>query len=1094
MAQLHFTPSYIPSYNRDPSRAQTEHFYMNFDYTARSDGIIINSITGYRDGTYGAYEDSYGYFTIVWTQFPGDTDSNFRTIASFVNSGGAWSLGGLFNPLKPQYSKNGGTSYLTMRTPADISVNYFADVEFTSDAPITLNKHIVPNVINSHSESLTPTIIYLKCSVASNVTYNGDESLDRQVEINPASGGDDTWVSSYSNSVGGDASGSLTVTADDINAKGLLGTPLCGNNEIYNIDGINIDYYTAAYTPPTNIYDAPLITDGPSVQKVTASKMTIGNATAYNFIRTEGEAFYANSLVLCDGNGTPTSTVYCTWGQGHVGLGNIDVDIGVARSADINNDPTTETVSAGTGYSYNFSRGVEYVFKNEAITKFLGVRNNSYSGESRFYFPYLPTLTKTKFTYKWVNAGGYLLYHLVSATATLSNPNSEYIGNKYLSMNTTKHAVSSVSGNVYNSDTSTSPIAWDVNANYQNTAQNATSYLWIYYATNHYTESIIDPLVLSDNWSVAANLVNCALGTVEITLQGDLKAGNCVFNFPDTTLPIGTKLNATLQVSKSSDFSSLTYSVTKAVTKFGTINDIFGAIRLKGSDLGMNYLRIKWDFPGSSNYFKFPTIYSPVKSIEFTGIIPKISSFEAYINDANKIVVKVVETEGIPLSEIHVDVYRRDGTTLDKTYTVNTGVEYTLPYTEPGTIWNIEARASNVLGEVFAVDDNGEKIIQTLQIPYTTTANYKTAAKPTITAGKIQLDYKCNLKFTWTNMVSNVHKIAYNINVYSDARTGITPRTHANKTTGYNYTFTGRVDGEKVYFTLQCILSDSYGNTIIEYYIDSAQVTLDAVDLSGIDFAYSFTKTYHNITFNLDSVTENDNVITSFLVRLTDPSDSNKTIYEKFVGVETPTINSVNIDYSSFKNYLMENLKANHQYKLYMKMIGINPLDASKVKTKEYTENITTDEFLVYPVNNLAESLTNLSNGKPTTRSDIELSWSLPTPGDVEVSEYIVAYRKNSGNYTNIYTIDFRHTISNSLLNLVQSDVIYVRVGAKYYDWFGNEVIKWTNAPTVTLADTNYNYYQCTYPDPEKIKTRLYRLPSGKSNEELVKNIDIIMM
>ena len=1162
--------------------------------------------------------------------FPGGSGTLTSKIGSGNSgSGCGWDKGSGYEwdcGFPVTFSSTGGTGKISI-TVGNTGNSMSGTVWTERDEEIVVPTPFVPNSIASQSVTFSDSILYLKAWADSNATYNGYEGLYRQVEINPTAGGDDTWVIVYgTQNVSGYASGTLTITGNDVNSKGLLGTPLRANNEVGSFNGVGNEYYSAnSITPPSNLMTAPTISGKPAVTKVTASQITINNAPPDNYIRTEGTAFYANSLVKFNDAGSADGTIYETWGMSNtVRLGTVNMDIGAYKHADMNGDPNTETVSAGTGYDYTLNRGTTYHLKNEAITKYLGVRKNTYGGLTDVYVPYFPTLTKTKFNYNWVNHGGGVHYHILNAVATLSNPNNENIGNKYLSMNNDKILVSSVSGNTYNADTGT-----DIRTNwiYNNSALNGLAHLWIYYATNHYSESIIDPLEITDSISVTANLINCSLGTLAISTKGEFTAGNCTFNMPDNTFAVGTTLNATLQISKSSDFSSITHQVTKKVTKFGTINDMFGKITLLGT-----------------NFYREPMIYSPTKTIEFTGFEPVIESFTAHTDSSGKIVVNVVENTGIPLSEIKVNVFRVKGGGIYQSFTVQNGKDYTLPYTEPGTIWYIEAQASNILGTVFAmIEGTSDRDIKTIQIPYTTTDSYETVAKPTISAGKVQLDGKCTLTMTWTKITTNVDHVQYNIRMVT-TNNPITPTDHKNKQPGYNYTFNGRKDGEEVYFELECVLYNSFNEVIINYLIESNTIELDAVDLDKISYTFKDTATYHSINWNLVTLNKNNNKLVaqevalvkhkipyptknivvdmyneatektvstlkvtknstnksikvtcdtrtalttpfnilffdltdklknntlytftneiiqgkmdnmniapiyceisitnkrtgtteryvnaindltrhpnhrpfvahtnmySYRLLLTSMGQSDYTdvpftrefkcclaeldpenlIYREYKGDENPGQYSLDID--PFETATWENLQPSTKYLVYNDFVGVNPLDETKMHSViDYGEPITND-FNVYPVRNLKEEILNTANNKPTENSNIKLTWDTPNKGDVDVSDYVVEYRKQGEDYKSVYVVDKQYLLAGEIVPLKNSDVVYIRVGARYLDWFGNYVIKWTDAPSVIVSSTNYVYYDCLFPNVERPKQTMYKIANGKSNEDLVRNLYI---
>lgn len=983
----------------------------------------------------------------------------------------------------------GGSRSGTVNIPAsgDILVELGVGIghnNYTDKTDSATIQRFRANEVHASSASLTPCINYLRANAYSNATYHGFEDLDRQIEINPASGGDDTWLGSFgSYNSSGEAWGTLTVTGDDINSKGLLGVALCANSEVYYVNGGPYDVYSSAYTPPSNLYSYPSISGTPAVTKVTASNISISVPGVSNWVRNEGSAFYGHALTECNSAGTATAIRYMKWGQSAQSLGTLTLPIASSQSATIQSDPNVETISAGTGYSYNLARGSTYYYKGEAITKFLGIRRNSYSSLSAgVYIPYLPSITKNSFSYSWIKSGGRIYRQLNSANIGLTNNNNENIGNRYLSMNANKVLISSLSGNIWNANTGNG----NLKVEYRNAAISGTSYGWLYYATNKYSESIIEPLTVSDGYSIGANLAKVTTGSLEITKTGYLKMSNVRFDLPDNNLGMGT-MTATLQVSKSNTFNSITHQQTKTITGLGTATALFDPIELVGSDLGMNYVRVVWNLSSSSDYYNFGNVISGTSSIEFTGIIPKIDEFITYVKD-KKIVCNVKESTGVPIAKLYIDVARTMGGAPYQSFEVTNGVDYTLPYTEPGTIWYIKARAVNAVGTVYGLIDGTEEIREyVLQIPYNTTENYDEVANPTLTAGKVQLDGKCTFTFNWTNIVTDVYRVEYNISVAS-SNIPISPINHDNKTSGYNYTFVGRKDAEIAYYTLQCILYNSFGEEIISYVISSNDVELDAIDLDNINYTFHTNTTYHSIDFILDSINKNNNKLVNMRIKLVD-KETGAEVYNKFIGDEYPTRQS--LDLSPIEEYLMDNLKANHTYTLTVSMRGMNPLDPDKNHTNENTIDVNTKDFNVYPVRNEKIVVTNLVDGKPTISSEIELKWDKPDKGDADVIDYIVAYRKQGQTYTEIYTQEQAYKIASILLDLKNNDQVYVRIGAHYRDWFSDDIIKWKDLPPVLLTDTNYIYYGAFFPSTEKPKRLMFRAAETDRLEELIRSIYI---
>lgn len=935
--------------------------------------------------------------------------------------------------------------------------------------------------VNSWSASLAASIVYLKSTITANVTQGSSSISYMENEIGVSN---DNIVKQTTFHTGGNYNGTstLTATGDEIRNTVGLGQSLYSNLEISDGSSSDEFYSSGRFSAPTNLYSNPSISGTPSVTKVTASNISISVPSVSNWIRSEGQAFYCHALTEVNSSGSGIAVRYAKWGQSSQSLGTLSLAIASSKSASMQTDPGSETVSAGTGYNYNLARGSSYYFVGEAITKYLGVRRSTYSSKVQVYIPYLPTLTKNSFTYTWVNTGGRIYRRLISGNITLSNPNSENIGNRYMSMNSTKVAISSISGSTWTPNTSNS----NLQQVYNNSAISGTAYAWMYYATNKYSESIIDPVSVSDSWSVAAGQIKCALGTVSIDSYGKLKTGNCSFNMPTTDtsqLPIGT-MTATLQVSKNSNFNSITHQQTKTVSKYGTTNNMFDDIELLGSDLGTNYIRIKWNLSSSGNYYNTSDVYSPVKSIEFTGIIPTVTGFNAWVDaTSKKIKVNVTEEGGIPIPKIYIDVYRTSGGANYATFEVQNGVDYELPYTEPGTIWYLRGRAVNAIGTAYGLDGEGNTKEIVLQLPYTTTENYDEVAQPKITAGKVQLDTKCTIGFTWTNLVTDLYKTTYNIEMVTNNQP-IVPSNHNNKSTGYNYTFTGRKDLEKVAFLLNVVCTNSFGDTVIAYQILSNEITLDAIDLDAINFTMHTNTTYHSIEFVLDSINKNNNKLVNMLIELTD-KESGALIGREFIGDEVPTTSSQ--DLNPIQSKLFESLQDDYPYHILVSMLGVNPLDLSKQHTTTMEFDVTTNEFNVYPIKNEVEVITNQVDGKPTINSDIQLSWDTPDAGDAEVIDYVVRYRKTGSElWTEQYVTIRQFEIQHGMLGLQNNDVVYIEVGAHYRNYFNNDVIKWKTLPSVVLAATNYIYYRCTNPDVEKSQKLIYRNTENTPTEDLV--------
>lgn len=1220
MAQMTIYPSSGPI----ASKSGNPHIIL--DYSIANGSFTVNSITGYRS-SYSNW-DAVNKATVT-ISVPGGS------ITLYSTTGTSWSDGVGYRSSGFTWSLTGNRTISTSGT-GNVSVSVSGTSSSSgcdgvfSGSNVEIPPAFVANALHSQSVNIAAYIPYLKVSTYSNATYNGHETLGRQVELNPSSGGDDTFLNGYGTAnTSGEAWGTLTVTGQELNTKGLLGTKVRGNNEIFYINGAALDYYSSDFTPPSNLMSDPSITAAPEVLEVAPTYISI-KAPQVTWIRSESQAFYS----YCLGN-EGSGLFYQQYKQSPMYPANKILKLYEEQNGGTRNeDPGSETVSDGEWYSYKFQSRQTAKIYTYAITKFLGVRKVVQGPTVSIYIPQQIDFQKngtSAYQYQWVNKDGKLYYQL-KETSHLFDKGFENVGPRYTSMNNTKVPVSQVwylaggTGEnwVTDLDNANNELA------YTNSAVTATAHSWLYYATNRYAESKIVPHETKDNVSLAANLLNVAISNVEIDLLGKIKVKNVKFNTPRTALPVGT-MTATIQLSKSNTFNSITHQATKTVTGWGDLGKLFDDIELEGSDLGWNYVRVKWNLHSSSNYYEFADTYSNTLSIEFTGIIPEIDEFTGYVDYASgKIKCKIKESTGIPKPKLYLDVYRISGGGVYQSFEVVNDTEYTLPYTEPGTIWYIRARAVNALGTVYALDDSNNVIEYTYQIPYTTTEDYDSIANPTLSAGKILYNQNCTMNFNWTNIVTDVDHVQYNIKMRS-SNVPITPVDHTDKISGYNYTFTNRIDDEKVMYVLEVVLLNSFNEAVVTYLIDSNEITLDALDLGWIGYTYNTETTYHSIKYILDTFDKNitaignDNKLVNMYVGLlqnnaefTVPSiidlsehiltssgglqsvknadgsittkgtpDTNYTLItpkvnidslledgqiytagmkdindflyivvnithkdgslptfaripawnhyqfvvdktnfsysieihsslknnwssykeitnfyylikgiplnaligEEFIGDWKPTIHS--FDLNPIDNVLFENLKANTKYNLLISATGMNPLDASKKHTVYTTAIVTTKEFNIHPVKNVQVNITKQIQNKPTANSNVELKWDIPDKGDADVVDYIVSYRKNSVPYTDIIVVEKQYTLAHEIVPINNDDEIYIKIGARYLDWFGNYQTKWVTLPVITAASTNYIYYECSYPNVEQSKRRMYKIAETQTSESLVRNVHI---
>ena len=933
--------------------------------------------------------------------------------------------------------------------------------------------------VNSWSAALSQNIINLKSTIKCNVTKGTNDFSFLENEISNTNSNIVKQVTFHS---GGNYNNTsvLTCTATEIINSTGLGVALYSNLEIS--DGTNSDeLYSAAYTPPANINSSPTISGSPAVTKVTASNIQVSVPAVSNWVRSEGTAFYCHALTCCDSAGNTTGIHHAKWGQSHQAIGTLTMPIASAQSGSIVHNPETETVSAGSASNYTLNRGSTYYYKAEAITKFLGLRKNGYSSMSgAVYIPYLPSISAA-FSYGWVNADGALYYRMTQANVTPNNPNNEYLGNGYLSLNTTKVARASVSGNIWTANSTNG----NLRVKYTNAAISGTARAWQYYATNKYSESIIDPVSATASFSVAANRVNCSIGTPTI-VQGILKTTNVTFNVPDTSLPVGT-MTAVLQVSKSSNFSSITYQQEKTVSGWGNQGQLFDPITLGKGDVGTNYVRVLWKLANSSNYYAFANVYSNTASAEFTGILPVIDSFIATTEADGKINVTVVETTGAPSPTLTVEVLRESGGSVYQSYNVTSGNPVTLPYNEPGTIWYIRAKANNVMGTVYALEEDGTTVAErTIEIPYDVTEGYEEIANPVLVAGDVQLDGKCNFTMNWTGIETTLDKVQYNVEMITD-NNPIDPIRFEDVSPGMNHTFTGRRDMEKIKFQLECIVFNSLGDAVQTYLIDSNEVELDSIDTADVSFDYHIDRTYHSLTYVFDSMNKNSNKLVSMSIELIDP-ETGDTVGTYFIGEVNITSQTPDID--PIQTYTFDSLLANKEYEMNVSYRAVNPLDVTKEQSGTKTKSATTRNIVLNPVKNLTHEISNIIDGVPTTASDIDLTWETPDEGDAQPQSYIVAFKKTGDtDYTNIYLTDLHYVLAHTVTNLSNNDVLNVRVGAQYYDYFGTEIIKWTTIPSIAVSGTNYKYYVARYPETEIADKHIYKIVENGQEEELVRDL-----
>lgn len=1092
MAQMTIYPS------SGPISGKSGNPHIVLDYTIANGSFTVNSITGYRN-TYKNW-DAVNKATVK-VNVPGGTITLYSTTGAswsdgvgYRESGFTWSLTGTKTI---STSGTGNVSVVVSGTSSSSECNG----TFSGDSVNVPPAYTAPTV-NSWSCSLIPNIINLRSRITHNITKNTNNIwAENEIDIDKDNGQCVKQTYIYENRGSSyNATHDLTITGAELKDSNDTGTSVLGktvysNLEIWDGGSFNEDTrFSSGWTVPSNLYSIPSDAPLPSVKKITATNITFQCSNCPNWIRNETQAYYQYDIEFFKaGSRVGRKELY---GQTHASVspGEQTFKIGVAQSGGtFVDDPTTETVSAGSAYNYNLIRGAYYIVGTKAHTKFLGVaRTQDGSSGLGVYIPYLPTLTKNSFTYKWSNEDGGIYYRLVKANITLSNPNNEDVGPRYLAFSDEKEAISSLNGNEWIGHTTSTKLRYK----YINQAVTLTAKAKMYYAQNGwgYSENTVDPVVITDSVTLPAEKTYCSIGTPAIDVFGKLSVPNVTFNVPDTNLPIGTTLKATLQLSKSNDFSTITHSQTKNVTKWGNNGKLFDDIELLGSDLGTNYIRVVWHLHTSSNYYGYSDLNSATKSIEFTGIIPEIDEFTGYVNYADgKIKCKIKESTGVPKPKLYLDVYRVSGGGVYQSFEVTNNTEYTLPYTEPGTIWYVRARAVNALGTVYAKDSSNNVIEYTYQIPYTTTEDYDSKAKPTISAGKILYNQNCTMNFTWTNIVTNVDHVQYNIKVRS-TNAPITPVDHNNKISGYNYTFAKRKDDEKVMFVLEVVLLNSFNEAVVTYLIDSNEITLDALDLGKQGFTYHTNTTYHSIKYILDTFDKNttsagdDNKLVQMSVELFDKA-TGASVERYFIGDENPTMHS--LDLTPIPNYMFEDLKANHTYKLVIDTLCVNPLDLSKKHRVKVEADVNTNDFNVYPVKNLQVNITKQIQNKPTANSNVELKWDTPNKGDADVVDYIVSYRKNSVPYTDIIVVERQYTLAHEIVPINNDDEIYIKVGARYLDWFGNYQTKWINLPVITAASTNYIYYECSYPNVEQSKRRMYKIAESQTSESLVRNVHI---
>lgn len=1021
----------------------------------------------------------------------GGSSNKYAVTAMYIKINGVtvWSMGSRgWDHSDPPSTKGTVTSgTYDPGSYGTFSIELSGQTQYASSTPLSVTDSITTVdpytkfVVNSWSGVISPNILNLRSSLYCNVTAGSNPFEYLAIRMGTDS---DHLVTSNVFHTGSDSySGlnSITATGYDIRNTVGLGSRLYTMFGVY--DSVTYESYDGdSFVVPSDLFTAPSITGNFVVTGVTQTGITLSFPSVSNWVRSENSAYYSKFISYCQDDGTPIDYIWNAYKNSDPGTNSTTLDIDVAKTADMNIDPQVESISDGLGYSYHLHRGTNYVLRFGAATKFLGVRTESSSGPINVYIPYVVNIQSSNCGFIWQKLNGRIYRVLSSSNVVVDNPNNEYIGTRSLSLNGVKTPITSQNENIWNADTNSA----NNRVEYKNQALNLTPSTSLWYASNHYSEDIIQPSTITGSYQVSANLIKITAGDITIGDGGKLIIPNVRFDLPDNTLGMGT-MTATVQTSKNESFSSIEHQQTKTITALGTDLKLFDDIQLSGSDLGTNYVRIIWNLSSSSDYYNVANVITPTKQFEFTSIAPSIGNFTVQIKN-NLITANMSNVTGEPKPKLYVEVSRQESGESYETFEIQEGVDFTLPYNEPGTIWYIKGRAINVGGETYAkIEGTDEVQVYTIEIPYSTTPNYDEVANPRITASKIQLDGKCVLGFNWVNIQTDVYRVIYNIHIDSTNKP-ITPVLHEDKQSGYNYTFNSRKDAELVSYTLECILQNSFGDAIVTYLIQSEQVELDAVDLEDINYTFHTVNTYHSIEFVLDTIDKNNNKLVNMEIKLTDLKDSS-VIYDKFIGDIEPTLQSPDLD--PIESYLMDNLESSSKYKLTVTLTGMNPADASKKNINTVNLDVSTKKFEVYGIKNDSINITNTIDGVATILSDFELSWDKPDEGVAEVIDYIVAYRKSGQTYSEINVTGTNYVLTSGQLMLQNNDTVYIKIGAHYKDHLDNDVIVWKEFTPILLATTNYVYYGTFYPQSERSKKFMFRASEFDVEEEIVKNIYI---
>lgn len=982
-----------------------------------------------------------------------------------------------------------------------VSISIVAGFDRTTDKTCTLNATV--NLVDYYSppslqvvtRSIGGDILRMYASLTHNATP-GSEVINAQ---NRFVSTNDNYIISTSNiylnrNQSYSGTSYIYLTGGLIPAS-LLGTELRANFKFWDSSyNMYVRQYTAdSFTPPANLRSLPTTTNNVNISVRTITQNRIEITIPYiNWIRNETTAMYSVELYLYQNNAdTP---IFQSRNMRRLQENRVSFNLGTnTLTGTYLGIPQTTTIDAAIFKDErSFIPGSTLMIGLKIRSYYLGFERTTRMAPISVYIPIAPTLTMVSEQEKWTVYNNAFYRVINSANITINNPGNEQLGGKYLtndsftSTTLNRIPIDRQEGNIWFANTNPTNFTYTRNR-YVNNLLIMYIKASLDYATNFYANTIVYPATATVQTTESANSVRVAINDLSIATSG-LVLRRIYLYTPGYTgaYPEANELgncDVTLQVSKSSTFTTISYEQTKRVTTFFEHINLFDPIRLVQGDNGINYVRVIWKLSTSANLSAFPDLISNTLQINIVGLAPVIDTFRAYLGTDNRIHVLVVETTGAPTPTLQVEVRRNRAEPVYETFTVQNNVDYTLPYSEPGTTWLIVAKATNSFGTVYALDGDGAQAYYNLQIPYTATPNYATVANPRITSSPVQINSQATMAFNWVNMVSNVNRITYDVNV-NTTNTPIAPNRFTNVNSGLNQIYNGRRVGEQVSFQLICTLYNSYNEVVERYNVNSNTITLTSIALGNISFTIDTKSTYHSVTYDLVTMNKNNNKLVYMSVSLLNGTTQ---VFNETIGTDTPDANSPDLD--PINTAYIDNLQPNTLYTVLVNVTGINPVDPSRIQRNQIRLDVRTEPFITKPVENERLSISHIVGGMPTTNSDVTITWNSPTETTTDVTNFIVSYRKQVQSFTNVNTQELQYLLTHEMLNLKPQDSIFIRIGARYEDFFGNEIIEWKELSELILSNTNYAYYLAIYPWNEEFRNLIYKALPNTTNERLA--IDI---